>query len=337
MKSAAFFEAVQNFVPGDTLAEVSAIVADVEKALVAQVGSDVASVQGSAEQTLLGGGKRLRPALAAMSARAVGRSYDRASVVQLGAALEMIHMATLIHDDVIDGADTRRGHPTSGAVYGNTAAILSGDVLLAKAMMLLAESGDVGIIQMVSRAVVEMAEGEVRELECRGDFELSEQEHMRIMRMKTAAFIECCCRAGCMLAGGTSRQEEALGAYGRHLGLAFQIVDDLLDFQGDGAKTGKGLATDFREGQATLPLIYLVPRLSEDEAAFARQRFGDGATDEEMRKLSEWMSRTGAYDAAADRASSFAASAIEGLSALADTDDRRLLETVAKFVVEREA
>ncbi len=337
MRSAAFLEAVQNVVPGESLAEVSAIVEDVEQALSAEVGSTVASVQGSAEQTLLGGGKRLRPALAIMSARAVGAPYDRKLVVQVGAALEMVHMATLIHDDVIDGADTRRGVPTASAVYGNTAAILSGDVLLAKAMRLLAATGDVRIIQMVSQAVVEMAEGEVRELECRGDFELSEDEHMRIMGMKTAAFIECCCRVGCLLAGGTATQEDALGTYGHNLGLAFQIVDDLLDFQGDGAKTGKALATDFREGQATLPLIYLVPMLTEDEAAFARRRFDNGATDEDMKKLTEWMSRTGAYDAASDRAKSFATSAIKGLEALPDTDDRRLLETVAQFVVEREA
>ena len=337
MKSAAFIEAVKSVVPGETIAEVSAIVHDVEQALVAEAGSAVASVQGSAEQTLLGGGKRLRPSLAAMSARAVGNDYDRLSLVQVGAALEMVHMATLIHDDVIDGADTRRGAPTASAVYGNTAAILSGDVLLAKAMRLLAGVGDVRIIQMVSQAVVEMAEGEVRELECRGDFELSEDEHMRIMGMKTAAFIECCCRVGCLLAGGTGAQEEALGTYGHHLGLAFQIVDDLLDFQGDGAKTGKALATDFREGQATLPLIFLVPKLSEDEAAFARQRFGNGATEEEMLKLSDWMSRTGAFDAASERALSLAASAVKGLEPLPDTDDRRLLETVARFVVEREA
>lgn len=160
---------------------------------------------------------------------------------------------------------------------------------------------------------------------------------MRILGMKTAAFIECCCRSGCRLAGGTKEQEDALGEYGHHLGLAFQIVDDLLDFQADSAKTGKQQATDFREGQATLPLIYLLPKLSEDEAAFARQRFGNGATDEEMQTLSEWMSRTGAYDAASDRACGFAASAIKGLAALPDTDDRRLLETVAQFVVEREA
>ena len=332
-----FFQEVRDRVPAKALASVKVAMIDVERVLKREVVSEVVAVRGSGEQTLLGGGKRLRPALAVIAARATGNSFDKKSLAHVGAALEMIHMATLIHDDVIDGADTRRGHPTASSIYGNTAAILSGDVLLAKAMNLLSRYSDIGIIEMVSRAVVEMAEGEVRELECRGEFELSEEEHMRVLRMKTAAFIECCCRVGCRMAGGSQEQEDGLGVYGHHLGLAFQVVDDLLDFRGDYAKTGKPIATDFREGQATLPLIYLLPSLNEQEAEFARRRFGNGITDDEVRVISDWMSERGAFDAASDRAESLVASANRGLASLPDSDDKLLLETVARFVVEREA
>lgn len=319
------------------MASVKLSIVDVERVLKHEVSSEVTAVQGSSDQTLIGGGKRLRPSLAIISARATGNSFDSTAIAHVGAALEMIHMATLIHDDVIDGADTRRGHPTASAIYGNTAAILSGDVLLAKAMSLLARYSDIHIIEMVSKAVVEMAEGEVRELECRGNIELTEEEHMRVLRMKTAAFIECCCRVGCRMAGGTKEQEDGLGVYGHHLGLAFQVVDDMLDFRGSTAKTGKPVATDFREGQATLPLIYLLPSLNTDEAEFAKSKFGNGVSDEDVAKITSWMSERGAFDAASAQAESLVTHANKGLAALPESDEKLLLETVAQFVIEREA
>lgn len=337
MSAVSFFQAVQDRVPAAALLEVGTAVAMAEDVLQAEVRSVVGSVQGCGEQTLLGGGKRLRPALAVIAARATGLPFDLEKVVHVGAALEMIHMATLVHDDVIDQADTRRGRPTASAIFGNTAAVLSGDVLLARAMGLLARHSDIGIIQMVSAAVVEMAEGEVRELECRGNIGLSEDEHMAVLRMKTAAFIECCCRVGARMAGADSATEDALGAYGHHLGLAFQVVDDLLDFRGDQAKTGKPVATDFREGQATLPLIYLLRTLDESEAVFASSKFGNGVTDAEVAMLVGWMVERGAFDAASDQAEQLVARAVKALSVLPETDDRLLLETVARFVVEREA
>jgi octaprenyl-diphosphate synthase len=337
VSTASFFQAVQDQVPASALLEVGAVVAAAEDVLRREVGSSVATVQSCGEQTLLGGGKRLRPALALIAARATGLPFDLARTVHVGAALELIHMATLVHDDVIDEATTRRGRPTAGAVHGNTAAVLSGDVLLAKAMALLARHSDIGVIQMVSAAVVEMAEGEVREIEVRGDIALSEDEHMRVLRMKTAAFIEVCCRVGARMASADAATEDALGAYGHNLGLAFQVVDDLLDFRGDQAKTGKPLATDFREGQATLPLIYLLRALDEDEAQFASARFGNGATEAEVRTLVGWMTERGAFEAASDRAEQLVAAAVKALSPLPVTDDRTLLETIARFVVEREA
>ncbi|HXH59929.1 MAG TPA: polyprenyl synthetase family protein [Fimbriimonadaceae bacterium] len=319
------------------LASLGEVVAQVEEVLRKEARSPVESVQGGTEQTLLAGGKRLRPSLAVLSARATGLTYDHVSLVHVAAALEMVHMATLVHDDVIDGADTRRGSRTASAIYGNTAAVLSGDVLLAKAMRLLADHSDIETIQMVSRAVVEMAEGEVRELEVRGDIGLSLEEHYQVLRMKTAAFIECCARVGAHHARAPRELQDALGDYAHNLGLAFQVVDDLLDFRGDRAKTGKPTATDFRDGQATLPLIHLMPLLDESQAEFVSEKFGNGVTDEDIEIVVGWMRSQGTFDAAQGEAERLAACAVRALDALPPSADRDLLAAVAEFVVEREA
>src|SRR4051794_21397897 len=205
-------------VPGDKelLNQVASEIQEVEKELAKQVSSNVELVEYVGKHTLEAGGKRLRPAFVTLSARACGNAFEPERTRKIGACMEMIHMATLIHDDVIDHSATRRGRETASAAYGNTAAILSGDVLLAKAMVILALDGDLEIIRTVSQAVVEMAEGEVRELEIRGQFDLTEAEHLQVLRMKTASFIQCCCESGAMIAGASDEVRRALGVYGHH-------------------------------------------------------------------------------------------------------------------------
>lgn len=331
------FQKLQTGAPIAVLLEMKGIHDSVEAELEAQVKSEVGLVQDVGTLTLRAGGKRLRPLVAALAGLTVSPTIDRARMVRLGACLEMIHMATLIHDDVIDGALTRRGKPTAAAEYGTTASILSGDALLAKAMRILAQDGDLQIIRTVSSAVVEMAEGEVREVEVRGDFELTEEEHIQILRMKTAAFVECGCMVGAMVAQATDSQIEALGRYGHHMGLAFQIADDLLDFRGDHAKTGKPQATDFREGCATLPLIYLRQTLTDAEAAQARGWFGNVTQEDQVRTVSRWMSERGCYDKASRLAQEHVDKALASLETLPETPYRRLLSLVSGFVVTREA
>jgi len=249
----------------------------------------------------------------------------------------MVHMATLIHDDVIDHSDTRRGRPTAAALFGNTGSILSGDALLAKAMVILADDGDLAIIRAVSRAVVEMAEGEALELATRGNFELSEAEHRRILRMKTASFVECCCQVGARLAAADDLVRDGLTEYGHHLGMAFQIVDDLLDYRGDREATGKPIATDFREGCATLPLIALRDRLSDEELAVVCRKFGNGVADDELRMIGEWMELRGAYAAAEEAAQAHVRAALEALSPVPTSDAKILLQEIATFVLRRDA
>jgi octaprenyl-diphosphate synthase len=246
-------------------------------------------------------------------------------------------MATLIHDDVIDGAATRRGKPTASIIFGNTSAILTGDVLLAKAMKLLAEDGDLAIIRMVSAAVTELAEGEVKEVAVRGDYLLPQEDHLKILRMKTAAFTECCCRVGAMAAGAGEAQIQALGLYGHHLGMAFQIIDDILDFRGDHAKTGKPLATDFREGQATLPLILLNDTLSQEEKVFVEEKFGNGVSDADLAMIIRWMTERKAIQKAFLMAEEEGAKAQGQLAALPKSEERDVLHSIIEFVLSRES
>ncbi|CAN5730472.1 polyprenyl synthetase family protein [soil metagenome] len=319
----------------DLLARVSDEVEKVEEELRHQVRSHVDLVERVGRLTLEAGGKRLRPAFVTLAARATGLPFDEDRAVRLGAVMEMIHMATLMHDDVIDGASTRRGKPTAGATYGGTAAILGGDVLLAKAMMILANDGDIEIIRSTSQTMVEIAEGEVRELEVRGDFDLDEVDHLDVLRRKTAAFIEACTEMGAHLAEASHEVRRALKDYGHHVGIAFQIVDDLLDYRGDKSQTGKEIGTDFRDGQATLPLIYLRPKMSEAESAIARRRFGADPTGDELRLIADWMDSRGAFSEAEKTAERHIAEARNCLSVLPDTPARAVLETVAAYVLER--
>lgn len=319
--------------PEELVDQILTEIAAVETVLEGQMGSQVRLVEQVGMHTLRAGGKRLRPALVGLAARATGKPFDLERARKLGACMEMIHMATLIHDDVIDHAATRRGRATASAVFGNTPAILSGDVLLAKAMQILAEDGDLTIIRLVSKIVVDLAEGEVRELESRGEFELTESDHREVLRMKTATFIQACCEVGAILA---ETPPESLGSYGFNIGMAFQIADDLLDYRGDHAKTGKPQATDFREGCATLPLIYLRDKLSDDERAFADGKFGNGVSDDEVRMIAGWMEQRGAFAEAERAAREHLDLAAKALDQLPESADRNLLRNVAEFVVARQ-
>jgi octaprenyl-diphosphate synthase len=334
--ASAFFRLTDSGVSAELLAEVAEEVGRVEEELQSQVGSAVRLVDNVGHHTLGAGGKRLRPAFVTLAAKASGQDFDTARTRKIGAAMEMIHMATLIHDDVIDHSPTRRGRPTASAVYGNTGSILAGDVLLAKSMVILAQDGDLRVIRTVSEMVVEMAEGEVRELEARGDFELAEREHLEILRMKTASFIQCCCEVGGMISGAEPDVQSSLSDYGYHVGMAFQLVDDLLDYRGDGLKTGKSAATDFREAQATLPLILLRPSLTEPETEFVSRKFGNGVTDDEVAMIARWMEDRGAFVGAEGAAKTHVECALSALAGLPGTASKELLRSVAEFVMARD-
>lgn len=335
MKSA-YYEAARSTVGHEFATTVARDIQAVEEVLCSRLGSKVETVQAIGDHVLQAGGKRLRPLFVCLWGRGVSDAICEARLHNLGAALEMIHMATLIHDDVVDLATTRRGRATASSIWGNNAAILSGDVLLAKAMELLAEDGDLDIIGMVSRMVVEMAEGEVKEVETRGKFDLDREAYYDILNRKTAAFISCCCKVGSLIAGKRSYLQCA-ETYGREVGLAFQIADDVMDYRSDPETSGKPRATDFREGQSTLPLILLIERLTEEEAEFTRTRFGFGATDSEVETISSWMDHRGCFTESEAVARAHASKALGALDLLDDHECKSLLSKLAVMVVDRSA
>lgn len=312
-------------------------VSAVEQELVRQTASSVPLVEHVGRHILRAGGKRIRPAFVALGAQATGNPYDVNRARRLGAVMEMIHMATLVHDDVIDDSPTRRGQPAAHRLFGNAETILSGDVLLAKAMGLLARDDDHVLVRVVADSVIEMAEGEVRELEVRGIFDLSEADHLHVLSLKTASFIRACCECGGILAGATEEEREALRAYGEHIGLAFQMIDDVLDYRGKHIETGKVQAMDFRDGQATLPLIRLAAKVSEEERQVLRTKFGSIVSDDEIRMIAEWMDSRGAYASIEASAAAEVRKALEALKALPETKGKAMLDAVARFVIERKS
>ncbi|MBL8040982.1 MAG: polyprenyl synthetase family protein [Chthonomonas sp.] len=317
----------------DALEKIQADVKLAEAELKQLIASKIQLVDQVNRHTFEAGGKRLRPAFVILCAKASGWSGDLGRVLRLASCLEMIHMATLIHDDVIDHAANRRGRPTAATVFGNTAAILSGDVLLAKSMSILAADGDLKIIRTVSAAVEEMAQGEAWEVAIRSDYDLPIDDYLKVFRMKTAAFVECCCQVGAMASGSDPTQ---LGNYGHHLGMAFQIIDDLLDYRGNPDETGKPLATDFREGCMTLPLALLRDRLEGEEGDFVRNRFGANPSDDEIAMICSWMDHRNCFEEAQKIALEHCEKARDALLTLPASQYRDLLEAVVGFVIERD-
>jgi len=242
--------------PMDRLTELLAPeLADVERLLAERAASPVATIPDLSSYLIAAGGKRLRPILTLASARAVGGKGGEA-VCKLAAAVEFIHTATLLHDDVVDDSDLRRGKAAAKNVWGASASILVGDFLFARSFTLMTETRDLRILDILSRASCVIAEGEVRQLAALGQSELSLNEYMAIVEAKTAALFEAAARAGAYTATNDDAVADAMGEYGRRLGRAFQIVDDLLDYGGLTAVIGKSVGDDFREGKITLPVIY---------------------------------------------------------------------------------
>jgi len=336
MTSQAYVERIAESIGSEVAGRVSLDSQAIESCLRETLQSQVALVNEIGMHTLRAGGKRLRPMFVVLAARASDSPFDFEKAVGIGVCMELIHMASLVHDDVVDHASTRRGRETANASFGNTAAILTGDFMLAKAMIMLNRHGKREISETVSQAVVEMAEGEVSELMTRTEFDLGFAEHMEILRKKTAVFFEACCRAGGLVADARPDYVEALGEFGLNLGLAFQIIDDLLDYRGDQAKTGKPQATDFREGCATLPLIFLRSKLSEGENEVVRRRFGNGVSDDEIHMICNWMEARGCFDETVAVARRHTEQALSALERLPDNEGRRVLEALAQAMVVRQ-
>lgn len=223
------------------------------------------------------GGKRLRPLLVLLTAKACG--YEGRHHIDLAAVVELIHTATLLHDDVVDNAELRRGHQTANRVFGNEAAILVGDFLYSKAFQIMSNVATPAILKVVADTTNVMAEGEALQLMENHNPETTEGNYLNIIRAKTAKLFEAASIIGALLAGSDEKTQKAMACYGNHLGMAFQLIDDLLDYQSDSAETGKALGSDLSEGKVTLPLIYLLQNGSPQEVSMIREAIQTGNRD----------------------------------------------------------
>jgi octaprenyl-diphosphate synthase len=310
----------------------AADLAKVDTALRASLGSDVALIRQVAEYIITGGGKRLRPALLVLSARACG--YPGANKYALAAAVEMIHTATLLHDDVVDESKLRRGHATANATFGNSASVLVGDFLYSRAFQLMVGLGSVRILEILSNATNVIAEGEVLQLMNAGNPDLDEDTYLAVIQRKTAKLFEAAAQLGAVLAGCAAEDEARLARYGMHLGTAFQLVDDILDYSGDLHAIGKNLGDDLAEGKMTLPLIRAMKVGTPAEAAVIRNAITDGRLTD-FQPVLDVLTRTGALDHARACAQRESDAAAECVAALPASPHRENLLELASFAVRR--
>jgi octaprenyl-diphosphate synthase len=277
-------------------------------------------------------GKRLRPTLLLLTAHACGRVNPVHHI--LGAVVEMVHTATLVHDDVLDEAGLRRHVPTVNAGWGNKAAILLGDYLFTHAFHLTSTTGEARACELIGEATNRVCEGELHQTLQRGNLQLTETEYFEIIGAKTAALTECCCRLGALYAGAQAVTVERLANYGRLLGLAFQVADDLLDVVGREDTAGKTLGTDLEQQKLTLPLIYMLATLPTDEATNLRSVLANGRP--KRAAVTAALTRTGAVEYAREQAESLATEAAGELDGLPASEFRDLLRLLTHWAVRRE-
>jgi octaprenyl-diphosphate synthase len=322
--------------PTDGLDAIQCVVSDelaaVDRTIAAHLHSDVALVNQVAEHIIHSGGKRLRPLLTLIGARACG--YQGQAHVTLAAIVEFIHTATLLHDDVVDDSRLRRGQLTANAMFGNEASVLVGDFLYSRAFQLMVAAGSMRVMDIMADTTNAIAEGEVMQLLNCHDPETTEQRYLQVIHAKTAKLFEAAARVGAVLSESSPAVEEALAAYGLHLGIAYQLIDDVLDYHGEAEAIGKNVGDDLAEGKPTLPLIHAMRQSNAEDRALIRAAIEQGGLSR-IDDVIAAVERTGAIAYTADRARHEAERAGQALSMLPASAYRDALESLAVFAVTR--
>ena len=296
--------------------------------------SKVALIPELAGHLIAGGGKRMRPMLTLASAELLG--YPGTRHYKLAAAVEFIHTATLLHDDVVDVSAMRRGKRTANIIWGNPASVLVGDFLFSRAFELMVEDGSLKVLKILSHASAVIAEGEVDQLTAQRRIDTGEDQYLAIIGAKTAALFAAACRIAPVVAEAGDAAEEALDAYGRYLGIAFQLVDDAIDYTSDEATMGKGLGDDFREGKMTLPVILAHARGSDADRIFWRAAVaGDRVSDEDLAHAVALMRSTGAIADTLERARHYGRRAIDALAPFPASRAKAAMVEAVEFAVAR--
>ncbi len=299
-----------------------------------RLSSEVLLVSQVSHYIVAAGGKRLRPALLLLMCGALG--YKGEQRFNLAAVVEFIHTATLLHDDVVDESTLRRGRATANASFGNPASVLVGDFLYSRAFQMMVEAGDMRIMQTLAEATNVIAEGEVLQLMNMHDATLSEEGYLRVIRSKTAKLFEASARLAGLLAGASTEIERACADYGQALGTAFQVIDDLLDYDGDAAEMGKNLGDDLREGKVTLPLIIAMQRGTNAEQQTIRQAIESGGVDH-LAQIVAIVRQTGALQATREAAAAEAERAVRALDLIGRNAYSSALLELASQLLQRRA
>jgi len=296
--------------------------------------SKVALIPELAGHLIAGGGKRMRPMLTLASAALL--DYTGTRHHKLAAAVEFIHTATLLHDDVVDGSGMRRGKRTANLIWGNPASVLVGDFLFSRSFELMVEDGSLKVLSILSHASAVIAEGEVDQLTAQRQIETSEEHYLHIINAKTAALFAAACRISPVVAEAGEEAEEALESFGRNLGIAFQLIDDAIDYSSDEETMGKGRGDDFRDGKVTLPVILAYARGSDEDRAFWKAAMqGDRTTDDDLALATRLIEVTGAMSDTMERARLYARRAIDALAPFPASRARAALTNAVEFTVAR--
>ena len=308
----------------------------VEKAIATDSICSVEAVTAISHHLQKSGGKRLRPALLLLSAGTCGYRGDAA--IRLGAVVEIIHAATLVHDDVIDEAKVRRGQPSINQRWGNQASVLAGDWLYMQAFSLALRERNFDVLDLLIELTQMMVEGELMQMDWVGRIDLTEDEHLSLVHRKTAYLFSVCARMGAILAGADSKQEQRLGDYGWNLGMAFQLVDDLLDFTASEEVLGKPVGNDLSEGKVTLPLILVLQQCGKEEKKMVETVMSDQSYDRvSLQSVLGLLNRYDAIGTVRRRVLSYTETAAAQLEAFSDSSYKRALTSVTEWVVDRES
>jgi octaprenyl-diphosphate synthase len=294
--------------------------------------SDVGLVENIGHYIVGAGGKRLRPILVLLTAKSL--EYRERSHIELATIIEFIHTATLLHDDVVDMSDLRRGRATANARFGNAPSVLVGDFLYSRAFQMLVRLGSMDIMAILSDTTNVISEGEVQQLINARNPSLTETDYLTVIHKKTAALFEAACSTAAVLAGVGEEQKQAAWQFGHHLGLAFQLVDDLLDYEGDQATLGKNIGDDLAEGKPTLPLIHAMSHTQGAEQALIQEAITEGRLDH-LQDILALVKRCGSLDYTRRKAEKHAAAAEAALSAMPDNSGRQAMLELARFSVTR--
>ena len=297
-----------------------------------QLYSDVVLIRQMAEYIINSGGKRLRPVLAVLSARACG--YQGQAHTSTAAVIEFIHTATLLHDDVVDASDLRRGKETANSIWGNEASVLVGDFIFSRAFQMMVDIGDLRVMEILSKASNTIAEGEVLQLMNCNDPDTTQERYMEVIRFKTAKLFEAATQVGAILSEQSVELEQHMAAYGMHLGTAFQLIDDVLDYRADSDTMGKNVGDDLAEGKPTLPIIFALKHADPEQAQMLKQVIEHGDRDQ-LEQVVEVIQSTKAIDYTQQVALQEVELAKQHLECLPDSDYKMALLSLADFSVSR--